>query len=146
MSFFHRPKTRRLTVPALLLISLFLQVQAVFACDLMEDPVQSSCCCELQMDKGCASGGGCGGDNTASQGDCCQVIASAPTAESATSTLVSKAVLNKSDIQHPKSTSTLLTLPEPFHLARPSVPAVGSYRVPWLTGKDTYLVTLRFRV
>ncbi|MFV1996435.1 MAG: hypothetical protein ACC641_00355 [Acidiferrobacterales bacterium] len=147
MQFLRRHKTRRLTGYALLLIALFLQVQTAFACNLMEGKVQAICCCDTQMEKGCSSGGGCESNASVAQGDCCQIVVSTPTAESATSAMVAKAILDRSDIPQPDSShASLPMIPGTPPSTRPVIAAIGSNPTPWLAGKNTYLVTLRIRV
>ena len=123
----------------LLVWAALLVPKALFACDLMEGKVQSTCCCELKS-TGCEQGGDCKGHNTAATSSCCDI------SYAATATATADDSQNY-PVTKPKYPEVTALPPDALSLAiKPNwarqLPPIFRF-LP--SGKQLYLTTARFR-
>ena len=145
MHFFRLNRIHRSVSTIVLLFGLFIQLQTVFACDLIEDQVGAICCCEAQMAKGCSSGGGCEGNGSNSATDCCQTSLSVETVDVVAD--ASREVITR--FLDPVQTTALIA---PLLIKLDSSPTTTvsmvkpNHDAHWQFGTGTYLATLRIRI
>jgi len=135
---------RRLVATAFLLTGFIAPLQAVYACELMNGPPSTVCCCSADMADGCTTGGGCA-TPTAGTPNCCDIAQDAPPGLNAVSPAPAHAAVMP---QVPEPVPALLPYPsfalKPSQPAHPTIPRGGAPI--WVAGTDTYLDTLRLRI
>ncbi len=142
---------RKSVITLAMLVGLFSQFQAVFACELMGGETKSVCCCDepsgmSDMSSGCDMGGGCQGRTgpVSSPSDCCQVsYEPVPSAAAIAPEFHAQQVLLLVAPQPPPLPATFI-LPD-FASNRTSLRFNHPRSLP-VTGTHTYLLTNRFRI
>ncbi|VAW98828.1 hypothetical protein MNBD_GAMMA22-1338 [hydrothermal vent metagenome] len=71
LNYFRYHSLRKSLWLIILLGSLITQTQNLFACDLMDNGVQTSCCCDDDISNGCQMGGGCEALDNGVLSGCC---------------------------------------------------------------------------
>jgi len=71
LNYFRHHSLRNSLWLIILLGSLITQTQSLFACDLMDNGAQTSCCCDDDMSNGCPMGGGCETSDNGVLSGCC---------------------------------------------------------------------------
>jgi len=148
LSFFRQHPLRKSLWLVILFSSLLTHTQNLFACDLMDNGPQTTCCCDEDMSKGCSMGGGCDtSDNNITSG-CCDVSIDVNTGlqDVATATHFSKQILSLDAPQPPPA----IIISNEFLLPVSNNPVTFAVRdysqhVP-SSGSLIYLVTSRFRI
>ncbi len=145
MNLFRNNYLRKLIAIVILFTSLLVQMRVVYACALMDNAPQTSCCCDHQEDGVCLMGGGCNTDKDGSADNCCAVSVAATKGLN----------LTNADNAYPPDTTIFNTLYSSLTLESHPVNYFSSKRSPyvsldktipdWQRGTDTYLITLRFR-
>ncbi len=123
----------------LLAWAALLVPKELFACDLLEGKVQSTCCCETAA-TGCEQGGNCKGHDTKAVAACCDISY----ATTATATADDSKNFQATEPKYPEVTALppdTLSLAIKPNWARP-LPPVFRF-LP--SGKQLYLTTARFR-
>lgn len=147
MENFRNLTLRRKLILVFLCTTLLSQTQILFACEMMDGKPRLVCCCGEQHSDACPMTDACGLFENAEANRCCEV---------------SHDTLTDEALMHGASTADLLAQlldgpqPPPIIEFLPLVPnalALSSQPVPWpdepsivLTGKHTYLHTLRLRL
>jgi hypothetical protein len=120
--------------------ALLVAPKLLFACNLMDNKVQTSCCCKVQK-KGCEHGGGCTELHTTANTDCCDSALVTPGSFNKSSDAQPLTVIETrySDLPTlPPTTSVLLIASNRVH----QKPLFNDYRS---SGQQLYLTTARFR-
>jgi len=149
MSYLRSTILRRLFAVCFAVTSMTGQVQTLFACDLMDAPATTKCCCGEVMNTSCKMGGGCDHPADGPASGCCTVMqdidTSIPDVTLSSITFIQQVdLLSSSDPPPP-------LLPSPGITTALSVnPAIANYRT-YLsdTGQNagnTYLITRRLRI
>lgn len=143
MEFLRTKSLRRLVAIGCLISGLSIQAQTLFACDLMDAPAKTECCCGEHMKDGCAMGGGC---DFAHSGGCCDVTVDVRSQElAATATTAAKRIVGLDAPQPP----TAVLIAAEFSTVLPGTtdrPTLYVLPLSWSSGTRTYLLTNRFRI
>ncbi len=149
LNYFRHHSLRKSLWLIILFGSLFIQSQNLFACNLMDNGPQTSCCCDEDMSNGCPMGGGCTTSDDGVFSGCCD-----------TSTVVDAGLqdLTISDSNHSKQVQSL-DAPQPppvliltTHLLLPLTQVNNNIPINYFTrpeptsGTSTYQITNRFRI
>ena len=137
---------RRRVVMIFLLTGLIAQVQAVYACGLMDNPPSSACCCGAEMTDGCTLGGGCSESAMPVSPDCCNITLDTPPSLTAAPVTPSHVVAL---LDTPQPPAALPPLSYSYGLDPPAASHAAVFGIGppiWLAGTDTYLITLRLRI
>lgn len=145
MSWMRRPIFRRLVAATFLLTGLLTQMQAVYACDLMNSRPSTACCCSTEMADGCALGGGCAQSPAPASPGCCDITLEAPPSLNAAPVAPSHAVALP-DAHQPAPALPSYYSHELTSLQKPHTAVHCDGPPTWLAGTDTYLITLRLRI
>jgi hypothetical protein len=146
MTSLRKPSLRRLIAGLFLISGLSVQVQTLFACNLMDDGPKTTCCCGEHMADGCAMGGGCGSAPGSMATGCCDVGVELELQDIAVVKTTAAKLITQLDAPQPPPAILITT---EFNITQPDNPVVPNhhvYRPSWPSGTRTYLVTGRFRV
>ena len=148
LNFFRQHTLRKSLWLIILFGSLLTQAQNLYACDLTDSGLQSACCCDKDMDKGCSMGGGCEASAEGMLTGCCEVntmvdvgIQDVARADS----LNDKMVLLLDAPQPPPAIITSKIILPLLIISQSSVTS-NQFSTNPTPGNLTYLVTQRFRV
>ncbi|MEQ8427527.1 MAG: hypothetical protein RLT87_00260 [Gammaproteobacteria bacterium] len=143
MRLFHNNHLRRVIVAIFLFVSMLVQAHTVFACDLMGNMLQTTCCCEEQAVEACGKFDDCKEDKNIEK--CCDVDVSLTTGVS----IISSYQGNVPDMTIAVTPEYSPFIPSLYVIAvTPDSDFVHLYSAidtNWYNGSDTYLLTLRFR-
>lgn len=133
---------RQILMCFLLVLSLLVQAEAVFACASMDGKVQSRCCCPDMEPSACGAQHNCDADQESASGPCCDsgLARCWVTADMATGTDPTL-VPDPLRLSGPPPAATLIIPPSAKR--HPSKPP--KFDSDWFAGTDTYLITRRFR-
>ena len=145
MKLFRNNILRKLITIVILFTSLLVQMRVIYACSLMDNAPQTSCCCDHQEDGTCLMGGDCNTDDGDPADNCCAVSVS-----------VAKDLnLTNAGNAYPPDFSIFDTHYSPLTFDTHPVNYFSNKRSPrvsldktalgWYNGTDTYLITLRIR-
>lgn len=146
MTALRNTSLRRIVALLFLISGLSVQVQTLFACQLMDDGPKTTCCCDEHKDGGCAMGGGCDSTPGSMATDCCDVTVDVDMQDMTVAATTAAKLITHLDAPQPPpaapvSTELKLTLPNhPVH------PHPHDYSLSGSPGTQTYLVTNRFRL
>ncbi|MFV1993006.1 MAG: hypothetical protein ACC635_03810 [Acidiferrobacterales bacterium] len=148
LNYFRKHSLRKSLWLIILFGSLLTQAQNLYACDLTDSGLQSTCCCDKDMDKGCSMGGGCDVSAEVTLSGCCEVSTMVDVGlqdVARADSLNDKLVLLLDAPQPPPAiiTSKIIL---PLRIISESSVASNLFSIDPLTGTHTYLVTQRFRV
>jgi hypothetical protein len=146
MTYLRNTGLRQLIAIAFLISGLLVQVQTLYACQLMDDGPKSTCCCGVHMKDGCAMGGGCDSGPGAMAMDCCDVTVEVELQDVAVAQTTAAKLITQLDAPRPPpavaiSTEFNFALPDNSTLLEPRVD-----RLSWSSGTHTYLMTSRLRI
>ena len=120
--------------------ALLVAPKLLYACNLMDNKVQASCCCKIQ-EKGCEHGGGCTELHTAVNTDCCDTALVTPTSLGEPGDVQPLTAIETRYSDLPALPSTTSTLPIASNRVHQR-PLSNDYRS---SGQKLYLTTARFR-
>lgn len=146
MSPFRSTLIRRVVAVLFLLTGLVSQMQMVFACELMDGPPRTVCCCGDPITDGCEMGGGCKiHDGVRTNADCCDVSIDRVSDVSAAGAVSPGSKISLLDAPQPPPFGLSSPVPETVPVANVATlaPTIPSW---YSSGTHTYLVTNRLRI
>jgi len=149
MSYLRSNILRRLLALCFAVTSMTVQAQTLFACDLMDTPAATECCCSEAMNTGCKMGGGCDHPADGPASGCCTVMPdidiSIPDATLSSITHIPEVdLLSSSDPPPPLLPSQGITTAFSFLPDRTDYG--DSLSRSWHKANNTYLITRRLRI
>ncbi len=148
LNYFRQHNLRKGLWLIILFGSLLTQAQNLYACDLIDDGLQTACCCDKNMDKGCSMGGGCDASAEGLLTGCCEVSTTVDVGlqdVARADSLNHKLVLLLDAPQPPPAiiTSKIIL---PLRIISLSAVTSDQSSINPTPGNHTYLVTQRIRV
>ena len=148
LNYFRQHNLRKGLWLIILFGSLLTQAQNLYACELTDTGLQSTCCCDKNMNTGCSMGGGCDSSAEGILTGCCELssmvdvgLQDVARADSLNHKLV---LLLEAPQPPPEIITSKIILP--FRIISQSAVTIDLSNINPTPGNHTYLVTQRFRV